>query len=188
MERAVKTVKQLLQQSDDHCLALLNFRSTPLPWCDLSPAELLMGRCLRTKLPQVSQHLTPTWPYLAYLSSRGRMRSSRENRRSFFFFSQAPSRKRTPCPARWPKSVDNLRCYASQRDHHLILDCASLLLCGDGHMVCEEKPLPSQPFPRRAGSSCTRGRTSQDHDSLPDWNSDHSPGSLQRKWNLRGEM
>ena len=64
VERAVKTVKQLLQQSDDHCLALLNFRSTPLPWCDLSPAELLMGRRLRTKLPQVSQHLTPTWPYL----------------------------------------------------------------------------------------------------------------------------
>ena len=39
VELAVKTVKQLLQQSDDHCLALLNFRSTPLPWCDLSHGQ-----------------------------------------------------------------------------------------------------------------------------------------------------
>ena len=43
VERMVKTVKKLLQQSDDPCLALLTFRSTPLPWCNLIPAELLMG-------------------------------------------------------------------------------------------------------------------------------------------------
>ena len=43
VERMVKTVKKLLQQSDDPCLALLTFRSTPLPWCNLGPTELLMG-------------------------------------------------------------------------------------------------------------------------------------------------
>ena len=78
VERMVKTVKQLLQQSDDHCLALPNFRSTPLPWCNLSPAELLMGRCLRTKLPQVPQHLTPIWPTCLSLGTR--TRSSKESR------------------------------------------------------------------------------------------------------------
>ena len=62
VEWMVKTVKHLLQQSND--LALLNFRSTPLPWCNLSPAELLMGRRLRTELPQIPRHLTPTWPYM----------------------------------------------------------------------------------------------------------------------------
>ena len=90
VERMVKTVKQLLQQSDDQYLALLNFHSTPLPWCNLSQAELLMDRCshttltvknrvstmpfknntpgvlpfLGTELPQVVEHLTPKWTYL----------------------------------------------------------------------------------------------------------------------------
>ena len=31
----------------------------------LSPAELLMGRRLRTDVPQTSQSLTPQWPYLS---------------------------------------------------------------------------------------------------------------------------
>ena len=45
-------------------MALLTYRSTPLPWCGLSPAELLMGRCLRTNLPQVVDRLKPTWQYI----------------------------------------------------------------------------------------------------------------------------
>ena len=63
----VKTVKKLLQQSDNPCLALLTFHSTPLPWCNLSPAELLRGRQLRTRLPQIPQHLKLTWSYLTQL-------------------------------------------------------------------------------------------------------------------------
>ena len=42
-ERAVKTVKQLLQHSGDKYMALLSYRATPLPSCGLSSAELLMG-------------------------------------------------------------------------------------------------------------------------------------------------
>jgi len=42
-ERAVKTVKKLLKESTDQCLALLSYRTTPLPWCGLSPAELSQG-------------------------------------------------------------------------------------------------------------------------------------------------
>jgi len=45
-ERAVRTVKSLLTNSSDSYLALLNYRATPLPWCGLSPAELLMGRAV----------------------------------------------------------------------------------------------------------------------------------------------
>lgn len=44
VERTVKTVKGLIKDSDDPCLSLLAYRTTPLPWCGLSPAELLMGR------------------------------------------------------------------------------------------------------------------------------------------------
>ena len=43
-ERAVKTVKQLLQTAPDPHMALLSYRATPLPSCRLSPTELLMGR------------------------------------------------------------------------------------------------------------------------------------------------
>ena len=39
-ERAVQTAKNLLKGSKDPHMSLLSYRSTPLPWCGLSPAEL----------------------------------------------------------------------------------------------------------------------------------------------------
>ena len=42
-EHMVKTVKSLLRQTSDMALTLLSYQATPLPWCLLSPAELLMG-------------------------------------------------------------------------------------------------------------------------------------------------
>ena len=63
-ERAVQTVKKLLKGSEDPYMALLSYRSTPLPWCGYSPAELLMGRCIRSNLPQTLHSLAPQWPYL----------------------------------------------------------------------------------------------------------------------------
>ena len=63
-ERTVQTVKRLLKQSSEPYMALLNYRTTPLPWCNISPARLLMGRSLRTNLPQLKEHLTPKWEYL----------------------------------------------------------------------------------------------------------------------------
>ena len=64
VERGVSTVKRLLQNSHDPHIALLSFRATPLPWCSLSPAELLFGRRINTDLPQSDHQLTPHWPYL----------------------------------------------------------------------------------------------------------------------------
>ena len=52
-ERTVKTVKGLLEPTTDPYLALLTYRATPFPWCGLSPTELLMGRRLKTDVPQV---------------------------------------------------------------------------------------------------------------------------------------
>ena len=63
-ERAVQTVNKLLKNSKDPFLALLAYRATPLPWCGRSPAELLMGRKIRTTLPMATSTLVPEWPYL----------------------------------------------------------------------------------------------------------------------------
>ena len=63
-ERTVKTVKNLLKNADDPFLALLSYRATLLPWCGRSPAELLMGRKIRSTLPQTTDSLVPQWPYL----------------------------------------------------------------------------------------------------------------------------
>ena len=65
VERMVQTMKKMIQKSDDPYLAIMSYRATPHPWCDLSPAELLMGRRMRTTIPQTKELLTPKWPYLS---------------------------------------------------------------------------------------------------------------------------
>ena len=51
----VKTAKRLLEKSPDPYMALL------LPWCGLSPAELLMGRRIGTDVPQLKEQFVPSW-------------------------------------------------------------------------------------------------------------------------------
>lgn len=63
-ERTIQTAKRLLKNAKDPYMTLLTYRSTPLAWCNLLPAELFMGRCLRTTLPQVDEQLRPQWKYL----------------------------------------------------------------------------------------------------------------------------
>eukprot|EP00731_Ephydatia_muelleri_P028828 Em0020g472a len=80
-ERTVKTIKALLQQADDPQLALLNYRATPLPWCGLSPAELLFGRRIRTTIPQITSWLIPEWSHLKafYKSDELAKRTQKDN-------------------------------------------------------------------------------------------------------------
>ena len=44
----------------------MSYRATPLPWCGISPAELLIGRKIRTTIPLTAKQLTPQWPYLEF--------------------------------------------------------------------------------------------------------------------------
>ena len=57
-ERAVKTIKQLLEKYSDPYLAMLAYRATPLE-NGYSPSQLLMGRRLQTTLPTTAKQLNP---------------------------------------------------------------------------------------------------------------------------------
>ncbi|KMQ89584.1 retrovirus-related pol polyprotein from transposon opus [Lasius niger] len=67
-EIGVQIIKRSLKKCEDPYEALINYRSVPLA-NGYSPAELLMGRRIRTKVPIVSSKLLPKIPDQATLRS-----------------------------------------------------------------------------------------------------------------------
>ena len=67
-----QTVKKMILKSDDPYFAIMSYRSTTHPWCNLSPAELLMGRRIKT-IPLTKQLLTPNWSYLPEFRENNKM-------------------------------------------------------------------------------------------------------------------
>ena len=61
VERAVKTVKNILKKEQDPTKALLAYRSTPLA-SGYSPAELLVERKIKSTIPIIPRHLIPQLP------------------------------------------------------------------------------------------------------------------------------
>ena len=53
-ERAVQTVKKLLKKADDPYKAVLDYRNTNIEEIGLSPAQMFLGRRLKTDLPTTS--------------------------------------------------------------------------------------------------------------------------------------
>lgn len=83
-ERAVQTAKSLMAKTPDIHQALLAHRTTPGA-CGYSPAQLLMGRQLRSSVPVLPSTLTPPWPHLRKYRQRYNreqaVRAARYNRR-----------------------------------------------------------------------------------------------------------
>ena len=69
-ERAVQTMKNILTTKVDVNLCLLSYRTTPMPWCGHSSAELLMGHQLLTQVPRVQEQFIPEWSYLTELKKQ----------------------------------------------------------------------------------------------------------------------
>ena len=71
VERAVQTMKMVLNKSSDEYLALLNYRDTPLHH-GYFPAQLSMGRKLRTRVPCHPNELKPETPDYDHIRGKER--------------------------------------------------------------------------------------------------------------------
>ena len=71
-KRTVKTVKAILEKSKEPHLAPLSYFSTEFSCCGLRPAQLLMGRRIRSTLPQVLHNLIQKWSYLKKFEEQDR--------------------------------------------------------------------------------------------------------------------
>ena len=60
-EKSVDIAKHILAQ-DNPMEALMEYRATPTAPTGFSPAKLMMGRNIRTRLPMTDRHLRPEWP------------------------------------------------------------------------------------------------------------------------------
>jgi len=78
-ERAVATVKSILEKSKDPYLAMLVYRTTPLQH-GYSPAELLMARKLRTTLPTTKEMMKPSVPDLTTFKCKDEEIKERQTR------------------------------------------------------------------------------------------------------------
>ena len=79
-ERTIRTVKGLLSNSPDPYLSLLSFRATPIPWCSFSPAQLLMGRQVKTDIPTLKKELIPQWSYISDFRERDKEYKAKQKR------------------------------------------------------------------------------------------------------------
>lgn len=90
-ERAVQIAKRILQQKDP-LLALMSYRATPCISTGVSPAELLMGRKIKTTLPMLETNLQPRWPNLKDVKRKDSM----EKQKQAFYFNRHHGAKPLP--------------------------------------------------------------------------------------------
>ena len=90
-ERGVQIAKTILQQKDP-LLALMCYRATPCTTTGVSPAELLMGRKIKTTLPTLEKNLQPRWPNLKAV----RNKDAKEKEKQAFYFNLRHGAKTLP--------------------------------------------------------------------------------------------
>ena len=76
----MRTVKSIFSKSTDQYMGLLSYRATPLTWCGVSPAELLMGRRIQTDVPQIEEMLIPDWRHLKEFKEKDKQFKMRQKK------------------------------------------------------------------------------------------------------------
>ncbi|XP_039300258.1 uncharacterized protein K02A2.6-like [Nilaparvata lugens] len=71
-ERFFQTAKNILKKSDDISVALMEYRNTPIPGLNRSPAQLLFFRRLKTKLPVVEKQMSDHEQFKLHLQNKNR--------------------------------------------------------------------------------------------------------------------
>ena len=103
-ERAVRTAKWILRQKDPH-LALLNYRTTPVEATGYSPARLLMGRELQSRLPVAQPPEEATW-------QQAKLRDQQKKRKTEAEF----NRRRGARNLKWLQPGDRVRIKTEKDD------------------------------------------------------------------------
>ena len=125
-ERGVQTAKRILKQKDP-LLTLMCFRSTPCTATVVSPAELLMGRKIKTTLSIFEANLQPQWPDLEIIRNKDAMDKLKE---AFYFNEHHGAKPPTIVEARWshpheagPSEILGNTCCHHWRKNHSTLLC-----------------------------------------------------------------
>ena len=58
-EHFIQTIKRMMKKADDIYLALLEYRNTPITGTSFLPAQIVMSRTPRSKIPVTKQLLKP---------------------------------------------------------------------------------------------------------------------------------
>ena len=158
-ERVVKTVKEIFRQ-DDIFLALLSYRSTPIPDLGASPAELAMGRKLRTTMPSLPSTLQPR--VISHQEVReGRLRSSPRSAASpecdeaSQFSSKRMERRAGSCRERWWGNALHVHSWYRHQD----VTWSELTTSETDPSICVQSRWPPSPEVRSSLLSRPHGET-----------------------------
>ena len=159
-ERHVQTVKRLLKKAQDPYLALLAYRATPLS-NGYSPAQLLMGRRLRTPVPQHPSLLSPELPDRAKLAEKEREKRMKDTRVFNKRHRVRNLRQLSPGQPVWITDIKTQGTVVSTHSapHSYVVDSASGTIRGNRHHLV--------PMPETVPQSQTLCSPNQPVESVP---------------------
>ncbi|KAL0148076.1 hypothetical protein M9458_056616 [Cirrhinus mrigala] len=174
-ERAVATVKGLWKGGEEKTKALLTYRATPLE-NGYSPAQLLMGRALRTTIPQLPTVLNPRWPKIKGFRKSERRAKEKQRCRYDMHYRARPLPILQPRQRVWlprEESQGTVICPAETPRSYVVHTDEGLLRRNRTHMRAVyptqyQKPTETRDTTRDTGNTDNQTHTTGDMDKSRD--------------------